>query len=431
MESRYNIAVHIFTNDLRLEDNEALSYACAHAKAVLPVYIPPAHWNDMHPLGFDRVGAMRKSWLEASLFDLQQSLMQRGSNLLRLDVGDLETLQSIIVDNNISLLTIADGFAQEEQDFIQVLSGLPVKVKAAETSCLLSADLLPFNISELPMVFTAFRKQVEKNLQVKPPLPIPEIPGLPDIPALSFRPPQITAGLHNVHPDTAFPFKGGASHALTRLRQYIFEKKLVKSYKETRNGMLGTDYSSKFSPWLATGAISARTIYSKIKQFEEEFGANDSTYWLIFELLWRDYFRWLTARFGKRIFFASGLKTAPNETRNNIAIMHKWMNGETGQLFIDANMRELKYTGFMSNRGRQNVASYLVHNLQQDWRWGAAWFESQLIDYDVYSNYGNWLYIAGLGTDPRSDRYFNPEIQADRYDHDGSYRKTWMPEHSH
>jgi deoxyribodipyrimidine photo-lyase len=92
---------------------------------------------------------------------------------------------------------------------------------------------------------------------------------------------------------------------------------------------------------------------------------------------------------------------------------------------VDAGMHELAATGYLSNRLRQIVASYLIHDLACDWRAGAAWFEAQLIDFDVYSNQGNWLYIAGRGTDPRGGRRFNPQKQAHDYDPDGHYRALW------
>jgi deoxyribodipyrimidine photo-lyase len=102
------------------------------------------------------------------------------------------------------------------------------------------------------------------------------------------------------------------------------------------------------------------------------------------------------------------------------------MYGHTGDDLVDANMQELNATGWMSNRGRQNVASYLVHDLGIDWRWGAAYLESQLIDYDPASNYGNWMYIAGSGHDPRPFRKFNTKGQAERYDADKTYRNLWL-----
>ena len=111
--------------------------------------------------------------------------------------------------------------------------------------------------------------------------------------------------------------------------------------------------------------------------------------------------------------------------KENGQALERWRTGTTGDDFVDANMRELLFTGFISNRGRQNVASYLVHQLKQDWRKGAAWFESLLIDYDVCSNYGNWMYAAGVGNDPR-DRIFNTRKQASMYDGDGGYRRLWL-----
>lgn len=111
--------------------------------------------------------------------------------------------------------------------------------------------------------------------------------------------------------------------------------------------------------------------------------------------------------------------------RTSRAIFEQWASGQTGKPFVDANMHELNATGFMSNRGRQNVASYLVHDLGLDWRLGAAYFESLLIDYDVCSNWGNWNYVAGVGNDPRENRYFNIERQASMYDPQGKFVKVW------
>jgi len=105
-----------------------------------------------------------------------------------------------------------------------------------------------------------------------------------------------------------------------------------------------------------------------------------------------------------------------------------WIEGRTGIPFIDANMRELAATGFMSNRGRQIVASFLINDLKISWQMGAEYFESVLIDYDPCSNYGNWNYIAGVGSDPRENRYFNIMSQARKYDPEGDYVRLWIPE---
>ena len=147
---------------------------------------------------------------------------------------------------------------------------------------------------------------------------------------------------------------------------------------------------------------------------------------MVFELLWRDYFQFVAAKYGNRIFLKGGIKQIAWNQKFNNENFNSWVNGETGQPFIDAHMRELKATGWMSNRGRQNVASYLVHDLNVDWRMGASWFEHALLDYDTASNYGNWIYIAGVGNDPRPNRKFNPQLQASRYDPDNKYVEKWL-----
>ena len=114
----------------------------------------------------------------------------------------------------------------------------------------------------------------------------------------------------------------------------------------------------------------------------------------------------------------------PQTLQANSKLFESWSQGTTLEPFVNANMIELNKTGWMSNRGRQNVASFLSKNLLLDWRMGAAYFESLLIDYDVHSNYGNWMYVSGVGNDPR-DRKFNVRLQAERYDSNGKYQRMW------
>lgn len=188
---------------------------------------------------------------------------------------------------------------------------------------------------------------------------------------------------------------------------------------------MGSDYSSKFSPWLANGCISARQLYWEIKAYEKEVVKNESTYWMVFELLWRDYFKYLSLKHGNALFKLKGIKNQDYEWGTDFTEIQKWIDGATPHPFINANMKELSATGWMSNRGRQNVASYFSKQLQLDWRIGAAYFESLLIDYDVHSNYGNWQYVSGVGNDPRN-RQFNISLQAERYDSNKRYQQLWL-----
>jgi deoxyribodipyrimidine photo-lyase len=165
----------------------------------------------------------------------------------------------------------------------------------------------------------------------------------------------------------------------------------------------------------------------EIKRYEEQYGANESTYWLVFELLWRDYFHLMMEKHPKQFFYINGIQQQSGLTFSHSDFdFENWKQGKTQNDFVNANMLELKYTGFMSNRGRQNVASYLIHDLKLDWRMGAAYFEEFLIDYDVSSNWCNWAYIAGVGNDPRNGRAFNLDKQAKTYDPDSEYRQLWL-----
>ena len=210
------------------------------------------------------------------------------------------------------------------------------------------------------------------------------------------------------------------------MNEWIWERDCLKSYKETRNGMVGSDYSSKLSPWLASGSLSAVQVYWEIKKYEEVRLANESTYWLFFEILWREFFRFVSRLNGPKIFWRSGIKEADDiRPRGDPKTLQCWKEGRTPNAFVNANMIELARTGWMSNRGRQNVASYLVHDLGIDWRIGASWFEHCLLDYDPASNAGNWIYVAGVGNDPRPNRKFNTQRQAEMYDGEGKYQTLW------
>jgi deoxyribodipyrimidine photo-lyase len=231
------------------------------------------------------------------------------------------------------------------------------------------------------------------------------------------------------NPNAAFACKGGETAGIERLKYYLWETNAAATYKQTRNGLIGSDYSTKFSPWLATGCLSPKYIYAELKRYEKERTSNESTYWIFFELLWRDFFRLMGKKHGNRIFLKGGTHNKPlKHLRNNQEMFAVWAEGRTGVPFIDANMRELAETGFMSNRGRQNVASFLVRDLKVNWQMGAEYFESQLLDYDPCSNWCNWNYVAGVGSDPREDRYFNILTQAKNYDNNGDFVRIWCPE---
>ena len=190
--------------------------------------------------------------------------------------------------------------------------------------------------------------------------------------------------------------------------------------------MVGQGYSTKFAPWLARGCLSPRRVAHECAKYEQQRVANKSTYWVKFELTWRDYFIYYAHKYGAKLFFPYGVKGSSRKWRVDSNALRAWKEGRTGAPLVDANMRELRATGFMSNRGRQNVASYLVHDLGLDWRLGAEHFEELLVDYTPESNWGNWHAAAGL-SGGRINR-FNILKQSKDYDANGEYVKLWCPE---
>ena len=513
------IAIYWFRNDLRLCDQPSFKNACAQATRLAPIFIHDSAYDAETRWGFERMGTHRKHALHSALQALKAQLRERQSDLLEYQGDPVDTLIALAKNFSVEAIFCEEIAAPEEQQQLVRLRKAGLTVKTLWHSSLLDPHDLPFAIEQLPWVFTEFRVAVEKaKALVRPPEAAPDnVPPLPDrllhgrttdndqtsllpsepfdsldslksfdslvsLDSLGSRDSLDSLGSlastesfakldarSSLTFSTAKDF-AGTQGGLRHTQQY-FERKLAHSYKATRNQLSGLDYSTKFSVWLASGALSARMLYQQLQAFEAKHGANDGSYWIWFELLWRDYFRFLHLRFGAQLYRRSGLRQRAaveqrgqrdGKTHFNASKSHfnagkshvnagkpqdsagiaqaggavittpahaeqfkRWCMGECGEPFIDAGMRELRHTGYLSNRLRQVVASYLIHHLKLDWRAGAAWFESQLIDYDVYSNQGNWLYIAGLGTDPRGGRAMRTDKQALEHDRDETYRKQW------
>lgn len=431
-----NRAIVWFRQDLRLHDNEALTEAITNAREIVPVYVFDIRiFGGKTHFGFPKIGAHRTKFVIESVANLRKNLQALGSNLL-VRIGKPEEEVFLLAKELKTSWVFCNRERMHEelqvQDKLeQKLWSVGQELRFARGKMLYHTADLPFPIPHTPDVFTQFRKEVERYVTIRTPYPTPTRIAPYTCTVTSGQIPTLeTFGMDEPEydPRGVMPFTGGETAGLLRLQEYL-DSGLIRTYKETRNGLTGADYSSKFSPWLAQGCLSPKKVYEEIKKHEQKQGANESTYWLVFELMWRDFFRFMGKKHGNLIFKPGGTrKKPPVDVQEDWVAFEHWMNGETGIPFIDANMKELAKTGYMSNRGRQNVASFLVKDLKINWLMGAEYFESMLIDYDVCSNYGNWNYIAGVGSDPREDRYFNILTQARKYDPDGTYVKHWLPE---
>lgn len=433
--------------DLRLHDQRVLHRVREDAGLILVYCLDPAQLQN-GPWGVPRMGVHRRRFLADTLEDLGQQLAQLGHELWCTEGAASVSLPTLAARLQIERVVCEEILAPEEQAEVDALRGAGLRVETIWQSSLLEPEDLPFELPALPEVFSNFRRVAERagcapREALPPPLELPPSlaareGALEAMAAVGLQPAKVFAArlraavaisrATGMPKHSSFPYhearcRGGERAALVHLQRY-FAGDAATRYKATRNGLSGIEYSTKFSPWLATGALSPRRIWQALLDHEHRAGRSEGSEWIRVELWWRDYFRFLHFKHGRALYRARGLSNRPTPA-HDVQRFARWCAGQTGQPFIDAGMRELAASGYLSNRLRQNVASWWIHEEAGDYRAGAAWFESQLVDYDVYSNQGNWLYLSGRGTDPRGLRRFDPDKQARDYDPEGEYRRLW------
>lgn len=421
----------LFTNNLRLHDNTLLQAASKNGNIVFPLYFHDTAWANGSELGERNIWPFRAKFLCESVNNLRKNLKNIGSDLTILRSEQQQVMVEFAKEHNISKIYVQDQvWYYEKKNLISLTALLETSGITLYTiwdHTLAHKDDLDFHISDMPQVFTQFRKSVEKNSEILPPIPAPKTLNSQYMcfsPDLDLKQ-DFWYAPREIDPRRAIEFVWWEDAALERLHHYFWETNSLSEYKNTRNGLIWENYSSKFSPYLTFWCISPRYIYNEIQKYEKNIVKNSSTYWLVFELLWRDFFQFIFLENPLKFFNNYDAAKLELKKETQIRKFEKWKQGTLWVDFVDANMRELAATGFMSNRGRQVVASYLVNDLKVDWRLWAKYFENRLTDYDVASNWWNWAYVAGVWNDPRDNRYFNIEKQAHNYDTHWKYRKLW------
>ncbi|KAG6101432.1 hypothetical protein E4U30_002105 [Claviceps sp. LM220 group G6] len=515
--SRTKLLVYLLRRDLRVADNPILHHLASVSDHgfthLLPIYVFPAQQVEIsgflksgatspYPPALSRVGKFwrcgphRAKFLAESVWNLKTTLEELGSGML-IRVGSTKDVVEHLIGEmkdtatSVNSVWMTEELSMEEKEEQEAMASLcskrdiDFKIWKDEKYLVDDRDTGLAGPEDLPDVFTTYRK-AQEPLREKPRevLPRPKKSSLPALPKQSTIPDQadpfVSASslddlcdrlakplvniLANPPPapkviNSSHSFVGGESEAWKRVI-HLAQSGAMTSYKDTRNGMVGPDYSTKLAAYLSLGCITARQVHEELLKLEDgkgdEYknargygeGENEGTKGVRFELLWRDYMRLCTAKFGHRLFRLSGFRhdesyqktwNTPNEEAAAIdqdpppaavsEILERFKNGTTGMGLVDASQRELYLTGYTSNRARQNVASYLAKHLEIDWRYGAEWYEMLLVDYDVSSNWANWQYVSGVGNDPRGDaRTFNPVKQAFDYDKNGTFVRSWIPE---
>lgn len=412
-----HVGLYWFGDDLRLADQPGLQRAACEVDQLICLYVVDSAWFRPGTIEQTRpMGMHRERFLLEALRNLDANLRGLGQHLHVIWARPLDILPALITRYSITHLYRSDhpGY-YERRDWQWLRDHYPqLRFTDSQNQTLMTFEELGFPLSDLPGTFSQFRRRVE-HLRVADPLD--RVDALPPSPVTGRKLPVPPAREDS-------PFAGGED-AARRHRTSYFASAAPSYYKHTRNALDDWASSTKFSPWLARGCQSPRQVHTALVNYERHHGANESTEWIRFELLWREYFQWMARAYGADLYRFGGRPRRSLNTSFYPERFRKWCEGSTPYPLVNAAMNQLNRTGYLSNRARQIVASALVNELQVDWRYGAAWFEQQLIDYEVGSNWGNWQYIAGVGADPRGGRHFNLEKQAAQFDPDGDYVRRW------
>ncbi len=405
IETKKEINIFWFRRDLRLQDNHGLYEALKLADAVLPIFIFDTNILE----GLKDKKDKRVAFIHSTLREMQNQLEEAGSSLLILHDSPEKAFEKLLSQYDIRAVYTNHDYEpyamQRDKDIAALLTKRGIPFHTFKDQVIFEKNEIIKNDSKPYSIYTPYskvwkekylagRKEIypsEKHighlLKTKP-FPIPSLMEL------GFR-------------DIAFD-----------VPSVLPNKDIIRHYEETRNlpYMHGT---SRLSIHLRFGTISIREL--------ADAGARWNETWLN-ELIWREFFMMILFHFPQVVTESFKPRYDRIPWRNNETEFRRWCKGETGYPLVDAGMRELNETGFMHNRVRMVVASFLTKHLLIDWRWGEAYFAEKLLDYELSSNNGNWQWAAGCGCDAAPYfRIFNPTEQQKKFDPDFIYIKKWIP----
>ena len=400
------ISIFWFRRDLRLHDNKALFHALQSEEKILPIFI-----FDIDILKKIPKDDARISFIYSELKAMNMHLESFGTEIKMFHGNPKDVFRSLMKN-----YTIVKVFTNHDYEPYAIKRDLDIKevVSSSKIDFQTYKDQVIFEKNEITkkdgkpyVVYTPYSKKwLEKYETNKP----ENYPSEDLLDRLYKKTKSETLTLSDIgFIETSIPIKN-----------YIFNSRIINEYEETRN-FPALDNTSKLGPHLRFGTVSVRQMVSRADAYENKI--------FLKELIWREFFMQILWHFPETHKNSFKSKYDRIIWRNNEKEFKKWCEGNTGYPMVDAGMRQLNKTGFMHNRVRMLVGSFLCKHLLIDWRWGEAYFAEKLHDYEMSSNVGNWQWVAGTGVDASPYfRIFNPTSQIQKFDKELKYIKKWVPD---
>lgn len=407
--SQQKVNIFWFRRDLRLDDNVGFLAALKADLPVLPIFIFDKEILDKLPEDDARV-----TFIFDTLQKMRDELQEERDSSLAMFYGKPETIFKDLIDqyeiDTVFTNRDYEPYAKERDEAMEkLLSTEEINFKTYKDQVIFEKDEIVKNDGDPYVVYTPYKNKWKENFDEDEHL------------QMHYTSQHLDNLIENTRlPNVTLSDMGFKTSAL-KVPDYTITPTLIDNYEDTRNFPAKENGTSRLGPHLRFGTVSTRKMMRKAIAEENE------VFWS--ELIWREFFMQILYHFPHTKDNAFRPKYDRIEWRNNEAEFEKWKNGQTGYAFVDAGMRELNTTGFMHNRVRMLVASFLCKHLLIDWRWGEAYFAEKLLDYDMSANVGNWQWAAGSGVDAAPYfRIFNPMTQIDKFDKQREYINKWVPE---
>ena len=396
-----------FRRDLRLDDNVGFYNALKSEHPVLPIFIFDEEILKKLPKDDARI-----TFIYETLQKMRTKLEDKNTSSIAMFHGKPATIYKNLLEkykiDTVFTNRDYEPYAKERDDKIeQLLNDNNIKFKTFKDQVIFEQNEVTKKDGLPYVVYTPYMKVWKEQFKTH---------------TLDFY--YTSSFLKNLIQDKELPNLSlsdiGFTKSNQKIKKHIVTPALIQNYEDTRN-FPAQDSTSKLGPHLRFGTVSIR------KMIEKAITEKNEIFWQ--ELIWREFFMQILWHFPHTSKNSFKAKYDRIDWRNNEAEFLKWCNGQTGYPLVDAGMRQLNETGFMHNRIRMLVGSFLCKHLLIDWRWGEAYFAEKLHDYEMASNIGNWQWVAGSGVDAAPYfRIFNPTTQIKKFDNDLAYIKKWVPD---